>query len=159
MNCISQLRKQDKAMHQSPKDKELAGDAKMFRAWKKFHRDERAAVLAGPHGIVLAELFRMFANLKQVQPAQLIGFARSVDWAAIDYNTKLVVVHELNNAITAFRIKHGLPEFDDGLPGEPDTPFRTIKMIVLMTSPHSEGALPRRSSAQVTVTAVQGVGS
>jgi hypothetical protein len=32
---------------------------------------------------------------------------------------------------TATRVKHGLPEIDDGLPGEPDTPFRTIKAIVL----------------------------
>src|SRR5262249_27798073 len=65
----------------------------------------------------------MFANLKHVQPAQLIGFVRSIDWSAIPYNIKLTVVHELNIAITAFRVKHGLPEIDDGLPGEPTPHF------------------------------------
>ena len=34
--------------------------------WKKWHAEERAAVLAGPHGSVLAELFRMLENLKHV---------------------------------------------------------------------------------------------
>jgi len=46
------------------------------------------------------------------------------------------VVHELNTAITAIREKHGPPPIDDGLPGEPDTPFRTIKAIVLTLPPH-----------------------
>jgi hypothetical protein len=42
---------------------------------------------------LLVELFRMFANLKHVQPAQLIGFVHSIDWSAIPYNIKLTVVH------------------------------------------------------------------
>jgi len=49
---------------QSQKDKELADNARLLRARKKFHREEREAVLAGPHSVTLAELFRMFANLK-----------------------------------------------------------------------------------------------
>jgi hypothetical protein len=56
---------------------------------------------------------------------------RSIDWSAIDDATKQVVVHELDNAITVFREKNGLDPFDDNLPGEPDTPFRTIRAIVL----------------------------
>jgi len=106
-----------------------------LQAWKKFHCDEREGVLAGPHGAVLDELLRMFANLKHVQPAQLIGFARSIDWSAIDYNTKLVVVHELNTVITAIREKHGLVPIDDPLPGQPESPFRTIRAIVLAPFP------------------------
>jgi len=69
----------------------------------------------------------MIANLKHMQPAQLIGYVQSIDWTAIDYNTKLVVVHECNNAITALRVKHDLEPISDNLPNEPDTPFRTIK--------------------------------
>jgi hypothetical protein len=136
-------------MKRLPRDqqKELADQARFTRVWKNFHREDREAVLNGPHAIVLNELFRMFANLKHVQPAQLIGFVRSVDWTVIDYSTKLTVVHELNTAITAFRVKHGLSEIDDGLPGEPDTPFSTIRAIVLTASPHDEGA--RRGEARV----------
>jgi hypothetical protein len=66
-------------------EQKLADDARLLRSWKAWHRKEREAVLAGPHGWVLAELFRMFANLKHVAPSQLIGFMRSIDWTVIDY--------------------------------------------------------------------------
>jgi hypothetical protein len=122
------------------KQKKLTDDARLLRAWKKFHREERETVLAGPHGSVLNELFRVLANLKHMQPAQLIGYVQSIDWAAIDYNTKLVVIHECNNAITTLRVKHGLEPIDDNLPGDPEIPFRTIKAIVLTAFPHHEGA-------------------
>ena len=120
--------------------KKLADDARLLRAWKQFHREEREAARAGPHGIALAELVRLLDNLKHVQPAQLIGLARTINWAMIDYDTKLTVVHELNTAITAFREKHGLEPIDDPLPGQPDSLFRTIRAIVLTASPHNEGA-------------------
>jgi hypothetical protein len=121
----------------------LIDDARLLRAWKKFHREEREAVLAGPHGSVLAELFRMFENLKHVRPAQLIGFVRSIDWAAIDYGTRLVVIHGLNTAVCTYRANRGLAEIDDGLPGEPDTPFRTIRAIVLTNSSYEEACSER----------------
>jgi hypothetical protein len=121
-------------------EKKLVDDARLLRAWKKFHREEREAVLAGPHSAVLGELFRMFKNLQHVQPSQLIGFVDSIDWASIDYATRLTVLHEVNNAITAYRVKRGLEPIDDNLPPDPDTPFRTIKAIVLTASPPSEGA-------------------
>ena len=91
--------------------------------------------------VALGELFRMFENLRYLQPAQLIGFVRSIDWASIDYATRLVVVHELNTAITAFREARGLPPIDDGLPGT-DTPFRTIprasRWKPAATAPHQQ---------------------
>jgi hypothetical protein len=83
----------------------------------------------GPHGAMLGELFRMIKNLQHVQPPQLIGFARSIDWAGIDTNTKLVTLHELNAAITRFREKRDPDEpIDDTVEGEP--PFRTLKAIL-----------------------------
>ena len=119
------------------REKKLADDARLMRAWRAFHREEREAALAGPYAVTLAELFRMFANLVHVQPAQLVGFIGAIDWAAIDYQTRLTVLHELNTAITAFREKRGLEPIDDNLPGDPDTPFRTIKAILF---PSNEGA-------------------
>jgi hypothetical protein len=59
---------------QSKKDKELADNAKLLRWWRAWHCEQREAVLAGPHGAVLSELLRMFANLQHVSPVQLIGF-------------------------------------------------------------------------------------
>jgi len=111
-------------------ERKRAHDERLMRVWRNWHLEEREAALAGPHGPMLAELLRMFANLQHMQPAQLIGFVRSIDWSAIDDDTKQIVVHELGNAVTAMREKAGLPPFDDNLPGTPDTPFRTIQAIV-----------------------------
>ena len=119
-------------------EKKLADDARLLRWWKAWHREQREAVLSGPHGAVLSELFRMVKNLQHVQPAQLIGLARSIDWAAIDADTKLVTLHELNAAITRFREKRGLEPIDDTVSDEP--PFRTIKAILFPASHHCEGA-------------------
>jgi len=124
----------------SERDKELRDNARLLKWWKAWRREQRDQVLFGPHGTVLSELFRMLQNLQHLQPAQLIRYAQSIDWNSIDYDTKLVVVHEINSAITAFRMKRGLEPIDDNLPGDPDTPFRTIKAIVLTPSPHDEGA-------------------
>src|SRR5262245_14148586 len=100
-------------------EKELRDKTRLLRAWKRFHREEREAVLNGPHSAVLSELFRMFRNLEHLRPAQLIGFTQSIDWTAIDYQTRLIVLHEINNAITAFREKRGQEPIADNLPGEP----------------------------------------
>jgi hypothetical protein len=116
--------------------KKLADDARLLRWWKAWHREQRDEALTRYPN--LAELFRMFKNLEHLQPAQLIGFTQSIDWTTINYDTKLVVIHEINNAITAFREKQGLELIDDNLPGEPETPFRQIKAI--MFSPPREGA-------------------
>jgi len=121
------------------KEKELRDNARLLRAWKKFHHEEREAALAGPYAVTLAELFRMFANLVHVQPAQLIGFIGAIDWAAIDFQTRLTVLHELNTAITKFREKRGLEPIDDPLPRQPDSPFRIIKATLF---PHVADVAP-----------------
>ena len=96
-------------------------------------------MLAGPHGAVLGELFRMFKNLEHVQPVQLIGSARAIDWTVIDFDTRLTVLHEANASISKYREKCGLDPINDALPGEPDTPFRALKAIMFPSSPHHEG--------------------
>jgi len=122
------------------KEKELADNARLLRAWKKFHREQREAVLAGPHGAVLSELFRMFANIQHVTPAQLIGFVQSINWADVNYAVRLTVLHEINNAITAFRVERDLEPIDDSLPNEPESPFRLIKAILFPPNGAPTGA-------------------
>jgi hypothetical protein len=133
--------------------KEVEDRSRLLRAWKKFHAEELETALAGPHSTVLTELFRMFQNLQHVQPSQLIGFAQSIDWTVIDYATRLVVVHELNKAIIGFREKRDVASIDDPLPGEPESPFRTIKAIVLAPSPPCEGAHRGAARSESSATA------
>jgi hypothetical protein len=112
------------------RERERAGDAKMFRAWKKYHREERDAVLSGPHARTLAELFRAFTNIECVKPAQLIGFISAIDWSAIDFETRLTTLHEVNAAIVKHREKRGLPPIDDPLPDAPPNAFQVIRKII-----------------------------
>ena len=122
--------------------KKLADDARLLRAWKKFHGEEREAALAGPHGAMLSELFRMLANLQHVQPSQLIGYVNAIDWTVIPYDTRLVVLHEVNSSVTAIRVKRGLEPIDDGVgaPGEPETPFRQLKTLLFPPNGAPTGA-------------------
>jgi hypothetical protein len=134
-------------------EQKLADDARLLRWWKAWHREQREAVLAGPHGAVLGELFRMFKNLEHVQPVQLIGSARAIDWTAIDFDTRLTVLHEANASISKYREKCGLDPINDALPGEPDTPFRALKAIMFPSSPHHEGVHRDAARPEKTVTA------
>jgi hypothetical protein len=125
--------------------KKLADDARLLRAWRTWHSEERAAALAGPHGPVLAELFRAIDNLAHLKPSQLVGLVRTVDWTVIDYDSRYVVLHELNTAITKLRERHGLPAIEDPLPGQTDNAYRIVKAI--MTSSPSNGEARRAHSA------------
>jgi hypothetical protein len=112
------------------RDKKLADNVRLLRWWRAFHREQRDAVLAGPHATTLGELFRMFSNIKHVTPAQLVGFIGAIDWSGIDVHTRLVVLHELNFAIVKHREQQGLPPLSDPLPGQPDNAFRIIKNLL-----------------------------
>jgi hypothetical protein len=129
-------------------EQKLAADQRLLRAWKKFHREEREAALAGPHGAVLSELFRVIDNLQHVQPSQLIGLMGSIDWAVIDTDTKLTVLHEINSAITKFREKRGLEPIDDTVDGDP--PFRRLKAIIFPVGAPPEAKLGPKNYEPMT---------
>lgn len=120
-----------KPHRESQLDKALKDDARLLRVWKQWHREERIAVLAGPHGPALAELFRMLDNIKHVRPRQLVGLAQSIAWTPFDYSTRLVVLHEANSAISKQREHLGLAPFDDGLPGDPPNVFSLVRTTIL----------------------------
>jgi hypothetical protein len=111
-------------------EQKLADDQRLLRAWKKFHAEEKAAVLAGPYATTLAELFKAFANIECVKPAQLIGLIAAVDWGSLDYETRLTTLHEVNAAITRYRERCGLDSISDPLPGAPPNAFQVIRKII-----------------------------
>jgi hypothetical protein len=125
------------------RDKKLADDARLLRWWRAFHREEREAALSGPHARTLVELFRMFSAIEHVKPAQLVGFISAIDWSGIDHQTRLTVLHELNNAIVRHREKRGLAPIDDPLWGEPDNAFRIVKKLFEFPASQQEGPARR----------------
>jgi len=123
---------------QSQKDKELADNARLLRASRAWHREQKEQVLAGPYGAVLNELFRMLKNLSCVQPTQLIGMTRAINWSEIDYPTRLTVIHEINREICKLREQRGLDPISDPLPGARDNVFRIIRTIINATPPREK---------------------
>jgi len=110
--------------------KKLADDARLLRAWKKFHHAELEQALAGPHGPMIERLIFILKALTPKSAPLLLAYIRGVDWSAVDCPTRLVVLHETNTAIAKLREKSGLAPFDDGVPGERDNAFRIIRSIV-----------------------------
>jgi hypothetical protein len=115
-------------MRKSAKDKELEDRSTLLRAWRQWHREQLQEALTGLHRDVMA---RLMEQLKQLRSArELVDFIATQDWAAVDADTRLIALHEINEAIMKLRERLGLPAFDDGLPGERENAFRTIRGIV-----------------------------
>jgi hypothetical protein len=107
----------------SEKEQTLQDNAHLLRAWKRWHREQLEQSLCGLHGDVLERLILQLKNLQSAR--ELIG-----DWAALDANTRLIALHEINAAITTLRERNGLVPIDDPLPGAPENAFRIIKTIM-----------------------------
>ena len=112
----------------SEKEQTLQDNARLLRAWKRWHREQLKQALCGLHRDVLERLMLQLENLQSAR--ELVGFIEVQDWAAIDAETRLIALHEINAAITALRERNGLAPIDDPLPGAPENAFRIIKTIM-----------------------------
>jgi len=122
---------------QSKLDKELADNARLRRAWHRWHREQLEEALQGLHHDVLK---RLMAELKHLRAArEFLRFIETQDWAAIDADTRLIALHEINAAITKLRERNGLTPIDDPLPGERADAFLLIKEKLF---PHTRREAP-----------------
>jgi len=115
----------------SERGKKLADDARLLRAWRNWHAEELAEALAGPHRHVLEPLMQLLKNLDLHPSNALVDFIRARDWSAIDAQTKLVLLHEINTTITTLRTCNGMAPIDDALWGERANVFQTIRLIII----------------------------
>jgi hypothetical protein len=115
----------------SEKDKKLAADERLLCAWRAWHAEELTKALAGPHRQVLEPLMQLLKNLDPHSSNALLDFIRAQDWSAIDAQTKLVILHEINTAITKLRTRNGMAPIDDALWGERATVFQLIRLIIV----------------------------
>jgi len=129
----------------SEKDKELADNARLLRAWRHWHREQLEKALNGLHAGVMV---RLMAELKNLHSArQLVAFTAAQDWNAIDADTRLVALHEINAAITALRERLDQEPIDDALPGEPLRAFQLIRRVLSNQFPAPAGR-PRPGSGE-----------
>jgi hypothetical protein len=123
-------------------ERERAENARLLRDWHGWHRDERKAVLAGPHGLMFERLPFILRTLELRSATVLLAFVRGVDWATVPGETRLIVLHEINDSVTALRTRHGLAPFDDGWPDERDSAFVTIRQLLFPAQAAPPGAKP-----------------
>jgi hypothetical protein len=108
-------------------EKKLADDARMMRAWRRWHREQLEEVLAGPRGPMIERLMFILKELSRNSAPLLLAYIRGVDWTTVDADTRFICLHEINAAIAALRERHGMDPFDDPLPGQPENVSRHIK--------------------------------
>ena len=126
----------------SEKDKKLADDARLLRAWRRWHVEQLEEALADVHADVMS---RLMAQLEELRSArELVDFISAQDWESVDADTRAIALFEINRAITALRERQKLPPIYDALPGEPLTAFQIIREIITKVSPPSrEKANPK----------------
>jgi hypothetical protein len=109
------------------RERELADNACLLRWWNAWHREQLEQALDGMHGDIMRGLM---AQLKDLRSARaLVDFISARDWSRVDANTRMIALHEINNAIAKLRESQGAPFVDDPLPGQPDNAFRIIKNL------------------------------
>src|SRR5262249_21712319 len=112
------------------RQKALEDRNKLFRLWQKWHREELEKLAAGPYGTAVKELASMLATLTLSSGLELIELVRRGPWRAADADIPFQVLRLIDGALAGLRERHGLPPFDDALPGEPATVFELIRMEV-----------------------------
>jgi hypothetical protein len=116
-------------------EQELTERATLPRAWRRWHREQLKDALAGMHGAVLERLMKQLKDLHSARA--LVDFIAAQDWTVIDFDTRLIALHQINTAITALRERRGLTPIDDPLPGQPENVFRIIKAIISSFPPNA----------------------
>ena len=115
-------------MKRREKDQELADPAYLLRAWRRHHREQLQEALAGVHRDVLKRLLEQLKDLRSAR--ELVDFISAQNWEAVDADTRLIALHEINQAIIKLREKSGMEPIDDPRPGQPDNAFRIIKAML-----------------------------
>jgi hypothetical protein len=111
-------------------EQKLADDARLLRAWQNFHREQLSKAIAGPHGAIVMQVMEFLRTMTPASANALLALMRSQTWASVDADTKFVLLHEINRAITDMRTKNNMPAIDDPLPHERLSVFLTIKRML-----------------------------
>ena len=109
------------------KEQELADNAHLLRAWRNWHHEQLKQTLAGPHGTAVAQVMATLKHMTPDSAPALISLMRDFDWSQMSADVRLVVLHEINQAITRLRERAGLAPIDDPLPGQRLNAFLLIK--------------------------------
>jgi hypothetical protein len=97
----------------SEKEQKLADNSYLLRAWRKWHREQLEEARAGRHAVIVTHVMEFLKTMTPASANALLELMRGHTWADVDANTKFIVLHEINDAITRMREKHGMAPIDD----------------------------------------------
>jgi hypothetical protein len=120
-------------------------DKKLLRAWRRWHCEQLKEALEGVHADVMRRLMAQLEGLRSARA--LVAFVAAQDWSAIDANTRLICLHEIDRAIIALRERMGQAPIDDALWGEPLATFQLIYRIITRVSAQAEEPPARQASS------------
>lgn len=138
--------------------KKFEDDARLIETWRAWRSQELAEALAGKHGAVVSKIMAALARLDMNSGGALVTTVEQTDWRLVDAHVKLVLLHELNTAITDLRGRHGMAAIDDPLPGQPENVFQRIKRALfpaLLANAGSPSSVGPQSAPGRSVTAAK----
>jgi hypothetical protein len=97
-----------------------------FQLWRRHHRAELDAMLAGEHGDALRDLITFLQAMTLGDASELI--TRAEYWRGSDARFKVLTL--IDTAIIRLRTAHGMVPFDDPLPQEPANVFLLVREVL-----------------------------
>lgn len=109
------------------KQYDKAAQLLLFRQWK---REIRRGLVEGIYGPEIVQLLRLLRRIPD--EAVLVEFVQRADWLLkSDLEVRYNVLSYIGHAMMRWNIRHGLPPFNDSLPGEPDSAFIAIRRLLV----------------------------
>jgi hypothetical protein len=99
-------------------------------AWRQWHSERHAALVAGPHGDAVGRLFDFLDGMTLDQGAALIELIKGGPWRQAAADTRFEVLALIDTAIVGLRTRSGLSPFDDALPGNRPNVFLGIREVL-----------------------------
>lgn len=123
----------DAPMVASASDKQMFENSVLLKNYRRHLKIRREDLLTGPHGREVGALLQLLESLSASSAPALVQYVMKAQWLIdADYNTRLDVLSLVGTAISRFRVRQGLPPFDDSIPhmDEPPTAFQMVRKLL-----------------------------
>lgn len=110
-------------------EKALRERDQQFKLWRKWHREQCEALLAGPHAEAAQALIAFLNAMTITQAAGLLALVEHGPWRGADPDARYQVLRLIDASIAHLRERAGLASFNDSLPwtDEPPTAFEILR--------------------------------
>jgi hypothetical protein len=123
------VKKVKQPMVPSPLERKLYDQSQQLKRFREWKREIRSGLLTGDYAPEITQLLKLLRKLPE--PDVIVRFIQDAQWLR---NGSAVMRHAVfeyvDAAMIRWRVRHGLPSFDDGLPDEPPSAFVTIRRLL-----------------------------